>query len=137
MVNAVVDDRVAARWVMIMIPTWICYGVIVLFWLGMVELPLPGRPAGSFFTMLACFGQHACVWLGLFGWMSYLDGDMPEYWTWHLVAVPFYAAILLRAWCSYYAVKTLRHLQSIMVSREALEYQKQQFAKEIQKKELY
>jgi len=78
MVNAITVQIPTNDWVLILIPSWIYYGIVVLFWFAMIQLPscTSTKNWKSCAAMLAAFCQHAMTWLGLFYMARYWDRDV-------------------------------------------------------------
>lgn len=126
MINAVDAQYQTQEWIYVLIPTWCYYGLIVLFWLGMLELPWRRYCTWrSFGAMLAACSQHVCMFNGCFWMARYWDRATGPNINWYILSIPFYLAILFRCCCTMAAVASLRELQSKMISRENLNSQQQ------------
>lgn len=125
MVNAKVLQLNTANWVLVLIPSLVYYGLVVVFWMLMMEPPLrccrkqaTWRSIGA---MMSCFAQHASLWLGIFWMARYWDRAIEndnDNINWYVLSIPFYCAIAFRCHCTTAAVASLRDLQLCMVSRE-------------------
>ena len=120
MVNAKVLGLTTTDWVMVLIPSWTYYGLVVLFWICMLELPWRKQCTWrSFLAMFSAMAQHASLWLGFFWVARYWDRAIDNgHINWYILSLPFYAAIAFRVQCTAAAITSLRHLQTCMVTRE-------------------
>ena len=140
MVNAKVLGLTTTDWVMILIPSWVYYGLVVLFWICMLELPWRKQCTWrSFLAMFSAMAQHASLWLGFFWVARYWDRAIAnDHINWYILSLPFYAAIVFRVQCTTAAMTSLRHLQTCMVTREQVfggEVQQQSQQQEEQQEE--
>ena len=120
MVNAKLAHVETSDWILVLIPSGAYYGLVVLFWMCMVELPWRKQCTWrSFGAMFSSFAQHASLWLGLFWMARYWDRDIDnDNVNWYVLSIPFYSAIVFRCLCTAAAMASLHDLQACMVSRE-------------------
>ena len=120
MVNAKLAHVETSDWILVLIPSGAYYGLVVLFWMCMVELPWRKQCTWrSFGAMFSSFAQHASLWLGLFWMARYWDRDIDnDNVNWYVLSIPFYGAIVFRCLCTAAAMASLHDLQACMVSRE-------------------
>ena len=138
MVNATVAGAATKGWVIVLVPTWAYLGLTCLFWLVMfLKIPLRRQcTLRSCSAMFSAFAQFACFWLGSFYTARKWDRETGENISWALLSIPFYLAVLFRCYCSWKGIRSLRELQSKMISRKKFEQTqqpKQQQEEEIEK----
>jgi cytochrome bd-type quinol oxidase subunit 2 len=119
-VNQVIEQEGTLQntdWVVILIPTWMLYGLLLIFWVAMAILaPNKAKP-----QVIATLLTSVCFLSGLIILAKKWDEPLSTNKHWHRASVPFYLAIFCRVLSAYLVVAAAQDEFQKMVSLQHLE----------------